>query len=132
MKRSDLAGKTGTTNDQRDAWFAGFHSSLVALAWVGFDDFRQLGSGEQGGVTALPMWIDYMRVVLKDVPQSNLNLPAGMVSVRIDSETGKLTKADNPKAIFEFFRSEHVPVQTETPNNQVGAEKFEQTSGPLF
>jgi penicillin-binding protein 1A len=112
LKRSDLSGKTGTTNDQRDAWFAGYNSSIVTVSWVGFDDSRQLGNGEYGGKAALPMWIDYMRVALEDIPDLPIkNLP-GLVSIRIDPETGQPTHANTPGAFFEVFRLKHAPKQT--------------------
>lgn len=117
LKRPDLAGKTGTTNDQRDAWFAGFNPAIVTVAWVGFDDFRQLGTNEVGGRAALPMWIEYMRIALEDIPVSKLDRPEGLVNAKIDPETGRLAKADNPKAIFEVFRSEHVPPEQESNTN---------------
>jgi penicillin-binding protein 1A len=80
LKRSDLFGKTGTTNDAVDAWFAGFHRSLVAVAWLGFDEPKSLGERESGGGLALPMWIDYMRVALKGVPLQPLGVPPGLVT----------------------------------------------------
>lgn len=109
LKRQDLSGKTGTTNDQHDAWFFGYNSSVVAVSWVGFDDFGGLGINEVGGRAALPMWIDYMRVALADVPESILIEPAGLVTARIDPATGELASADNPDAIFEVFRATNVP-----------------------
>ncbi len=93
LNRKDLAGKTGTTNDHRDAWFNGFNSDLVAISWVGFDQNQSLGKGETGGRAALPMWIDYMRVVLEDVPEKPLLPPPGMVAVHINRETGKPDRA---------------------------------------
>ena len=75
LGRSDIAGKTGTTNDQRDAWFNGFTSTQVASAWVGFDNFKPLGHYETGGVAALPMWIQYMRTALKNTPVESFNPP---------------------------------------------------------
>ena len=75
LGRSDLAGKTGTTNDQRDAWFNGFTPTHVASAWVGFDNFKPLGHYETGGVAALPMWIEYMRTALKNKPISTFEPP---------------------------------------------------------
>ncbi|MCW8944033.1 MAG: penicillin-binding protein 1A [Sedimenticola sp.] len=123
LGRSDLAGKTGTTNDQRDAWFNGFNRSLVAIAWVGFDTSKPLGRGEVGGRAALPAWIDFMRFALKDVPEQPLKLPAGMVTVRIDPKTGKRASVDQSDAIFEVFRSENAPETLEsasTNNSQSG------------
>jgi penicillin-binding protein 1A len=109
LKRKDLAGKTGTTNDQRDAWFSGFNGALVATAWVGFDKVRPLGRRETGGRAALPMWIDFMREALKDVPETPLEKPKQLVSVRIDPETGLLARAGDPDAIYETFRPDFVP-----------------------
>ncbi len=76
LGRSDIAGKTGTTNDQRDAWFNGFSPTHVASAWVGFDNFKPLGHYETGGVAALPMWIQYMRTALKNTPVASFNPPS--------------------------------------------------------
>ena len=109
LKRSDIAGKTGTTNDQRDAWFAGFNPDIVTITWVGFDKVHSLGNYETGSRAALPMWIDYMSHALHGVPIRALKRPPGMVSVRIDPETGLLTDANHKGAIFETFRSEYVP-----------------------
>ena len=81
LKRNDLAGKTGTTNDHYDAWFAGFNSSLVGIAWIGFDQPKKLGGQETGGAAALPIWIDYMRVALKGVPDSLPGVPEGVVNI---------------------------------------------------
>ena len=109
LQRSDLSGKTGTTNDQHDAWFSGFNSNIVTVSWVGFDKFRPLGTRETGGRAALPMWIDYMRAALKDMPQSLMQRPKGLITVRIDANTGGAANADNPDAIFEIFRLENAP-----------------------
>jgi penicillin-binding protein 1A len=109
LGRTDLAGKTGTTNDQKDAWFSGFNPSLVAVTWVGFDDSRSLGNRETGGKASLPMWISFMREALKDTPNQNLVQPSDIVSVLIDSETGLKTEPSNPNAIFELFRQEYAP-----------------------
>ncbi|HIP53797.1 MAG TPA: penicillin-binding protein 1A [Chromatiales bacterium] len=109
LGRHDLAGKTGTTNEQRDAWFNGFHPSIVAVAWVGFDSTKPLGKGEVGGRAALPAWIDFMRVALKDVPEADLPLPEGMITVRIDPQTGERARAGQKNAIFETFRIDNVP-----------------------
>jgi len=89
LGRGDLAGKTGTTNDQRDAWFNGFNPSLVGVVWVGFDSYAPLGRGEVGGRAALPAWIEFMKTALDGVPEQSWNLPEGIVTVRIDPETGR-------------------------------------------
>lgn len=84
LKRGDLAGKTGTTNDAFDAWFAGYSPSLAAVAWVGYDQPRKLGERETGGGLALPIWINYMAVALKGVPESPATAPSGVVSINGD------------------------------------------------
>ena len=109
LGRHDLAGKTGTTNDQRDAWFAGFNSNIVTVAWVGFDNPRPLGSHETGAIAALPMWIKFMGAALKGQPETPLTQPAGIVSVRINEKTGRPTTAADPDAMFEYFLEDQVP-----------------------
>ena len=104
LGRKDLAGKTGTTNDQRDAWFNGFSRHMVAIAWIGFDDYSPLGRGEVGGRAALPAWIDFMRVALDGVPEETPEIPPGMVTMRIDADTGEPVGAGDKNAIFEVFR----------------------------
>lgn len=90
LKREDLAGKTGTTNDYRDAWFSGFNSAIVTTAWVGFDQPASLGRGEAGARAALPIWIDYMRVALEGTEETPLVQPEGVVKRFINSETGEV------------------------------------------
>ena len=109
LNRNDLAGKTGTTNDQQDAWFSGFNPDVVATAWVGFDEPHTLGHNEYGGRAALPMWINYMREALRGLPEAAQETPPGLVTVRIDPETGQLVGSSFPKAQFEIFREENVP-----------------------
>jgi penicillin-binding protein 1A len=109
LGRADLAGKTGTTNDQKDAWFSGFNHALVTTTWVGFDKLEPLGRGETGGRAALPMWIDYMAVALKGVQEQKQEPPEGLVTVRIDPGTGLLAGSGQTDAIFETFREENVP-----------------------
>ena len=111
LGRNDLAGKTGTTNDLYDAWFTGFNSGLVATAWVGYDEQTSLGNKESGGVAALPMWIDYMRVALDAMPEDREFQPEGISTVRIDRKTGKLASPGSSKGYFEFFREENVPTE---------------------
>ncbi|ALP54196.1 peptidase [Candidatus Tenderia electrophaga] len=115
LGRKDIAGKTGTTNDQRDAWFAGFNHELVAISWVGFDDGGPLGNRETGGHAALPMWIEFMRSALADMPETELEQPQGLVTVRIDPQTGLLAPPSQRNAVFEIFRHEHVP-QRQAPD----------------
>ena len=107
LGRSDLAGKTGTTNDQKDVWFDGYNTQVLAITWIGFDTPRSTWA--YGNTLALPMWIDYMKVALKGVPESNLPQPPGIVSVRINSETGQPTDASDKNAMFEIFRKDHAP-----------------------
>lgn len=111
LGRSDLAGKTGTTNDLRDAWFAGYNADIVAISWIGFDQSQSMGSGETGSRAALPMWIDYMKQALRGVPERPLTRPPGLVTVRIDPVTGLLAASNQSNGIFETFQVEHVPRQ---------------------
>lgn len=103
LKRNDLAGKTGTTNEFVDAWFGGFQSTLVAVAWMGFDQPKTLGRNETGGNAALPIWIDYMAVALKNVPEEPFNPPAGVMVMQIDPQTGVRASAGG---ISEYFYQE--------------------------
>lgn len=106
LNRGDLAGKTGSTNDFADAWFAGYGGGVVAVAWVGHDQVRSLGAQEYGGRAALPIWIDYMRVATRDRPEAFQLQPPGIVTARISPETGRLAGVDDADAIFEYFREE--------------------------
>jgi penicillin-binding protein 1A len=112
LERSDLSGKTGTSNDRRDAWFGGFNGDLVSVVWVGYDDDLPLGPGEEGSRTALPVWIEFNRIALRGVPLHQLAVPEGIVSVRISKETGCPASAVDPSygVMFEVFREGHVPV----------------------
>jgi penicillin-binding protein 1A len=111
LGRKDLAGKTGTTNEQRDAWFNGFNSTNVASAWVGFDNSKLLGARETGGKAALPMWIKFMSEALKDVPEDEFIPPVGIRQVLIDPDTGLLAPIENESGIYEYFRKEFVPTE---------------------
>ena len=117
LGRNDLAGKTGTTNDQKDAWFSGYHPKIIATAWVGFDQPRTMGRREAGGFAALPIWIDFMRDALKDLPETRFVQPEGLVSVRIDPTTGLRAAPGADNAIFEIFRTENTPKQAATHTN---------------
>jgi penicillin-binding protein 1A len=109
LARSDLAGKTGTTNGPTDAWFSGYNGDVVTTTWVGFDQMSNLGNNEYGGSAALPIWIDFMRTALRGRPETPRIQPEGIVTVRIDPETGKRAPVGDPNAIFEIFRSDNVP-----------------------
>jgi len=107
LGRSDLAGKTGTTNDHRDTWFAGYSSQRVSVAWMGYDQPRPMGSGETGGVAALPVWMRYMAVALRGAPEQARPVPDGVVSVTVDSLTGA---ADAAGGLQEYFFQEFTPL----------------------
>jgi len=107
LEREDIAGKTGTTNDVRDSWFCGYQKDLVTIAWMGFDDFAPLGKGETGGQAGLGMWVDFMREALKDKPIAMLDVPDGMVEVRIDKRRGTPTKSTGSNTMVEWIREEY-------------------------
>ncbi|MGH8646215.1 MAG: penicillin-binding protein 1A, partial [Gammaproteobacteria bacterium] len=122
LNRGDLAGKTGTTDELKDAWFSGFNNEIAATVWVGYDDNQSLGRGETGAKAALPMWIDFMRVALKDRPEAVLPQPSGLVTVRIDPATGLLAGYGEP-AIFETFREGEEPERHSLPEDlEIGSE----------
>jgi penicillin-binding protein 1A len=109
LGRDDLSGKTGTTNKQRDTWFGGFNHDIATTVWVGFDQPAPLGRNEFGASTALPIWLDYMKVALAGQPSSLMPRPNGIVNVRIDPDTGKRARPGQDGAIFEIFREEDAP-----------------------
>ena len=109
LKRSDLGGKTGTTNDQIDVWFSGYSSDLQATVWLGFDQPKPLGRWEYGANVALPIWIDFMKVALNGMPERSMPQPPGIVSMRINPETGRPARPGEKGAIFEIFRAEYAP-----------------------
>jgi penicillin-binding protein 1A len=109
LGRSDLGGKTGTTNEAADTWFNGFSPAIVASAWVGFPGHASLGAREYGSSTPLPIWIDFMRVALADRPEVPLQQPPGLVTLRIDTATGAPAAPGVRDAPFEYFLEEHAP-----------------------
>jgi penicillin-binding protein 1A len=125
LNRSDLAGKTGTTNGPRDAWFSGYSPHLVATAWVGFDDNLLLGRNEYGGSSALPIWIEFMGDALADKAPIQRPQPNGIVMVKIDAKTGQRV-APHQDGIFEFFRKGNAPVL-----NDNGTPPANDNSNPL-
>jgi len=117
LGRQDLAGKTGTTNDSIDAWFCGFNPTLVGIAWMGYDQPRSLGDRETGGGAALPIWMGYMGTALKNVPQTEYNMPDNMVAIHINEEGYR----DESSPRIEYFYQENVPPEhaISTPDNEV-------------
>jgi penicillin-binding protein 1A len=111
LGRSDIAGKTGTTNDQRDGWFAGYNPDLVAVAWIGFDQPRSLGPGETGSQAALPIWMEFMAKALRNQPQKSFALPAGVITAQVSAETGAPLAEGEAGGITEYFYQEYAPSQ---------------------
>ncbi|HZV99125.1 MAG TPA: penicillin-binding protein 1A [Methylophilaceae bacterium] len=112
LGRYDLAGKTGTTNNQVDAWFAGYNPKQVAIAWIGFDQPRSLGNNETGGQAALPIWIRYMSTALKGMPDVPYAVPEGVSSIKIDPLTGTRTE-EGESGFYEYFYNEFPPPEVE-------------------
>ncbi len=109
LGRHDLAGKTGTTNEQRDAWFSGYNDYLVTSVWVGFDNHDPLGKRELGGRAALPVWMEFMGAALDGVEDKPPTMPEGLAQARIDPDSGLLARLDNDKAIMEIFQVGRLP-----------------------
>ena len=120
LKRTDLAGKTGTTNDQKDAWFSGFNKDVVATAWVGFDQPSTLGRREFGGSAALPIWIDFMETALAESSDEPFEKPDGIVSRRIDPKSGLLAYPGQENAVFEVFPADKIPTEVAAGPQQAG------------
>lgn len=108
LNRKDIAGKTGTSNDQVDAWFAGYNNSLVVTTWVGFDNPQPLY--EYATTLALPIWTDFMKIALKDIPDVINEPPDNIVSVKINPKTGLLTDPNQANSVLEYFRKEEIPI----------------------
>jgi penicillin-binding protein 1A len=130
LNRSDIAGKTGTTNDQKDAWFSGYNRDLVTSVWIGFDQPRSLGRWAVGGNTALPVWVDYMGAMLTDKKQRPFPQPDGIVNVRIDPETGLLAQPGQPDAIFELFKREQIPAHDNSKQSTAEQSDDEEENSP--
>jgi penicillin-binding protein 1A len=132
LGRKDLAGKTGTTNDHVDAWFAGYQAEIVGVAWIGFDQPKKLGANETGALAALPIWMGYMGRTLKGVPESRQQVPDGVISVRIDPDTG-LQAADGKLAEYfyrEFLPADEPPVAT--VEQQAGTRSPDEVRSQLY
>jgi penicillin-binding protein 1A len=119
-----IAGKTGTSNKSRDAWFIGFTPEIVAGVWLGYDDLRSLGSHESGANSALPIWIDIMKTLLKDRPAVDFPMPNGLQLTKIDPKSGKLAYEGQPDAIDEVFLDGTVPTEVATPPDVVDTGTF--------
>jgi len=150
LKRRDLAGKTGTTNEAKDAWFSGFTRRLVTTSWIGFDDpSRNLGKSvynnnlnknqitgkEFGAKSAQPAWIYFMRIALTDVANEPFEPPAEIVSVRIDKVTGKLSTTTNKSSLFEYFQLGTVPTEYVSQDNSIDifqSDNDDKNEGELF
>ncbi len=134
LNRSDIAGKTGTSNDHHDAWFCGFNGRLVAAAWVGFDQEASLGAGEEGGRTAVPIWVHFMREALRGTIEAPVPAPDGLITVKISPDTGLLASADDPSAVFETFIEGHLPESGDPFAAATGAarDRSADTDEPLF
>ncbi|QLL16481.1 penicillin-binding protein 1A [Pseudomonas chlororaphis] len=109
LGRTDLAGKTGTTNESKDAWFSGYNADYVTTVWTGFDQPESLGRREYGGTVALPIWMNYMGAALKDKPAHTQPEPEGILSLRVDPVSGRAATPGTPNAYFELFKSEDTP-----------------------
>ena len=135
LKRRDIAGKTGTTNEGKDAWFSGFTRRLVTTSWIGFDDpGRNLGKSvynsnlgknqitgtEAGAKSAQPAWIEFMKVALTDIENEPFIPPTDIVSVRIDKDSGKLTTNTNKTSLFEYFQLGTAPTEYVSQDNSIG------------
>ncbi|MGF1752627.1 PBP1A family penicillin-binding protein [Vibrio makurazakiensis] len=149
LKRRDIGGKTGTTNDSKDTWYSGYGPGVVATVWVGFDDHtrtlgrtkanknlgkNQISGAEAGAKTAEPAWVDFMGLALADVPAQRKQLPEDIVRVRIDRETGLLTNKFDGSSMFEYFLKGTEPTQfvTETLNDDIYSTSNSGESEELF
>ena len=131
LGRTDLAGKTGTTNDSRDTWFNGYNRQLVASVWVGFDQSKPLGEAEEGSRTAAPIWVDFMQIALKNVEEVPRTMPDGLVRVRINAGNGAIASADDVDAIFETFMIDSLPESAKS-NSRTDQRPTTTVVEPLF
>ncbi|MEM8594630.1 MAG: PBP1A family penicillin-binding protein, partial [Pseudomonadota bacterium] len=106
LGRKDIRGKTGTTNGPVDAWFAGYQHNIAAVTWLGFDRGEKIGEKEFGGTAALPIWIDFMKTALKDVPEKIMPQPDGIVRLPVNPSTGKAIARSTKYSLIELFRHE--------------------------
>jgi penicillin-binding protein 1A len=117
LGREDISGKTGTSNESRDTWFNGFNPDLEATVWVGYDQEQSLGEGEEGSSVAVPIWVRLMREALRGVPDVPRPMPPGLVTARIDANTGQLASAADAAAVTEYFFTDKLPAAAAGPGN---------------
>jgi penicillin-binding protein 1A len=129
LKRGDLAGKTGTTNDFIDAWFCGYQPTLVGIAWIGFDQPKKLGNGETGGSAALPIWMGYMEKALKDVPESYMEAPAGLIAVNVPADPSG--KNPSGKTTELIYKESLPPAPPENENPATPGTAIPDPAGPV-
>jgi penicillin-binding protein 1A len=125
LNRSDLAGKTGTTNDLRDTWFAGFGGGIVTTVWLGMDDNQSLGQREQGGSTALPLWVDFMAVALEGRPQTSSTVPVGLAQALINPENGLRARPGLAGAVQEWFHADNLPPLESAEQNRSDDDRYD-------
>ena len=118
MNRQDIAGKTGTTNEQVDAWFAGYNRDIVVTTWIGFDTPHPLH--EYGAALALPLWIDFMRVALLGKPEHTLAEPPGIISIGINPTNGLRARPNQINTITEYFKESELPPLDEESSTETG------------
>ncbi len=130
FERTDLAGKTGTTNDAFDLWFSGFNGDVEATVYIGYDQPQSLGSNEQAATVSLPIWIDYMKVVLEGKPENSMGQPDGVATVRINSKTGLRARPGEADALFEIFKAEELPPYADegTPAGEISTDRKKEES----
>lgn len=124
LNRSDIAGKTGTTNDYKDAWFSGFNPDVITTVYVGFDTPSNLGRYESGASAALPIWIDYMEDILPNYTEKAFPRPSGISTAFINKTTGKRTSQSDPEGYYEFFKAGNEPTN-QVIENPIGGEIIE-------
>ena len=132
LGRQDLAGKTGTTNDHIDAWFAGFMGRLVAVSWIGFDTPANLGPNETGGQAALPIWMAYAAKVLKGVPETELPTPSGVVAVNINPGTGLREPSGASRTSEYFYQESQPPIGEDSPFARDASRPPEEVKNQIF
>ena len=132
LKRNDLAGKTGTTNDAADTWFNGYGAGIATTVWVGFTNHAPMGSNAYGSNIPLPIWIDIMKFALKDEKEKTAVQPTGIISLRIDPETGLPTSEKAKSTTFDYFYTEHAPLLDAKPPASERTERSKIEAADLF